>query len=232
VIKDLKIWKNFISDESWVPIPEVLGEPPISSLIFVSDAAGESIDSSKEDITGAASIGFNLDGEIFFARKLSWPSKMIKEAKDERGKRLGSKSLTLELLGLLIPFVSIPEQLTNKFVILKVDNLSCVYGWENGYAKEDEYPSIIIRCLVLITSFLGTNLTIKHLPRVSSWEAKKVDRMSRKSSSTQEDLNLLNSFEYCDFPLSLLNWLKTPSADWDLPVNILENVKLRVKHVQ
>ena len=138
----------------------------------------------------------------------------------------------MELLGLLIPFVSIPEQLTNKFVILKVDNLSCVYGWENGYAKEDEYASIIIRCLVLLTSFLGTNLTIKHLPRVSSWEAKKVDRMSRKSSSTQEDLNLLNSFEYCDFPLPLLNWLKNPSADWDLPVNILESVKLRVKHVQ
>jgi hypothetical protein len=190
------------------------------------------MDSTKEDITGAASIGFNLDGEIFFARKLSWPSKMIKEAKDERGTRLGSKSLTLELLGLLIPFVSIPEQLSNKFVILKVDNLSCVYGWENGYAKEDEYASIIIRTLVLITSFLGTNLTIKHLPRVSSWEAKKADRMSRKSSCTQEDLNLLDSFKYCDFPFSLLKWLRNPSADWDLPVNILEEVKLRIKHAQ
>jgi hypothetical protein len=108
---------------------------------------------------------------------------------------------------------------------MKVDNISCVFGWENGYAKNDVCASIIIRAMMLVTSFLGIHLTVKHLPRVSNWEAEKVDRMSRRSTTTIEDSKLLDQFVFRDWPESLKIWLQNPTEDWDLPLNILQDVK-------
>jgi hypothetical protein len=224
--KDLVIWKNFLQDkEGCWPIAEEDLEPPASSIVFISDATGCAGHLKSGDQLGAASLGFDFDGCIFFSKKLPWPTDMMLKAKDSQGESFVSKSLTLELLGLLFLLVSIPEKLKDKFVIMKVDNISCVFGWENGYAKNDVCARIIIRAIMLVTSFLGIHLTVKHRPRVSNWEAEKVDRMSRKSTTTIEDSKLLAQFVFRDWPESLKIWLQNPTEDWDLPLNILQDVK-------
>jgi hypothetical protein len=100
------------------------------------------------------------------------------------GKRIGSKTTTLEFLGIIIPFILIPDQLAGQHIIVKVDNTGCYYGWLNKNSPNDETASILIRALHLIASFLGSQIHIRHLPRNSNWEAELVDRLSREETTT------------------------------------------------
>ena len=53
---------------------------------------------------------------------------------DSESKFLGNKTTTLEFTGILFPFLSYPELLTNQTVVVQVDNIGCHFAWENGYA--------------------------------------------------------------------------------------------------
>jgi hypothetical protein len=111
-VKDLKIFLNFLLDkEAWLPIPAMYCNVPLSPLIFVSDAAGCSIDVKIKKGLGCGNIGLK-DGRIFFANQLIWPEEILLHAIDEKKTRLGDKTTTLEFLGIIIPFVTIPEKLT------------------------------------------------------------------------------------------------------------------------
>ena len=81
---------------------------------------------------GVASVGF-VGGEIFFAGGLRWPHELLTKLRDSKGRWWGSKSNALECVGLLIPFLTRPDLIRNKFVILYVDNISLIYAWEKKY---------------------------------------------------------------------------------------------------
>ncbi len=62
----------------------------------------------------------------------------------------GSKSTTLEMVGLLLPFLTIPDMLGGRHVVLQVDNIAALFGWEDKQVKGDITASILIRALHLI----------------------------------------------------------------------------------
>ena len=64
-------------------------------------------------------------GLIIFVYQLFWPPRVLSFVLDKKGSCLGNKSTTLEMLGILILFVVIPEQLVNQHVIVKVENIAC-----------------------------------------------------------------------------------------------------------
>jgi hypothetical protein len=64
---------------------------------------------------------------------------------------------------------------------------------------------------------------------MSNWEAEVADRLSRRSSMTQNDKNLILSFGELSIPQSLVSWLSDPSEDWQLPVKLLNDVKKIIK---
>jgi hypothetical protein len=66
-------------------------------------------------------------------------------ARDNKGKRFGNKTTTLEIIALILPLLLIPEKLKNMHISLVTDNMACVYGMKDGYVKNDEDTSILIR---------------------------------------------------------------------------------------
>ena len=138
---------------------------------------------------------------------------------------MGNKTTTLEFLGILIPFLLIPRELMNQHVIVKVDNVGCFFGWLNRHTTEDVTASILIRALHLISAFLGSQIHIEHLPRISTWDAELVDRLSRSRTTTSADKRLLESFRLPEIPESLSKWLLDPQDDWDLALRLLEHVE-------
>ena len=79
---------------------------------------------------------------------------------------MGDKSTTLEMICLLLPWLSIPKKLKNQHVVFAVDNnIACVHGWENRSLKGEIMASIIIRSILLISSFLGSSVHVFHVPR-------------------------------------------------------------------
>ena len=224
--KDLSVFFNFLcAKDPWFPIPQRPSNPPFVKMVFTSDAAGCSDMTSRKEKVGCASIGIDANGIIVYARQIFWELETLKTHKDGKGRKLGSKTTTLEFLGLLLPFIDIPEQLKNKHVLLQVDNISCLFAWENKHSREDDYASVLVRTLHLIASFLGSVVHVQHLPRMSSWQANLVDRMSRKSTTAEADEKLLNSFQFRKLPTALLDWMSYPSEDWNLATNLLEYVE-------
>ena len=110
-------------------------------------------------------------------------------------------------------------------MILRVDNIACVYGFENGQAKGDETASIIIRGAKLIAGYLGTVLHVEHLPRRSCWEAELADNLTRERTTREMELAALSRFGPFHQPKVLADWMERPSADWQLALKLLDHVK-------
>jgi hypothetical protein len=144
--------------------------------------------------------------------------------RDEKGARMGSKTATLEMLGVLIHFLHSKDQMRNQHLVFKTDNLACVYGWENKCVKFDICASIVIRTIALLGAALGSIIHVIHLPRRSSWEAVLVDNLSRRSTSFRSERELVNRFKKPVIPPSLSAWLGSPSADWELPQKIVSEI--------
>ena len=224
--KDLLVWLGFLTDPlDALPIPREPSGPTVTRKSFISDAAGQAANCHAKTGPGVASVGFDENGKFIFAQRITWPIDMISKCIDGKGVRMGDKSTTLEMIGLLLPWLSMPKKLKNQHVVFEVDNIACVHGWENRSLKGEIMASIIIRSILLISSFLGSSVHVFHVPRKSNWESLVVDRMSRLDTMNSFDQDLLKSFSYMSPGPVLLDWVENPSEDWDLSISLLDYVK-------
>ena len=129
------IWKKCIwESRKGMPLREIFGEPPLFPLTIISDAAGaalewcdgKSVNKSLPNDRGVASI-FYTQSKILQTSILTWPDKLLNGAKNRNGAFFGTKSGTLEAVGLILPFLSYPSELKNQNILLQVDNLGVVY---------------------------------------------------------------------------------------------------------
>jgi hypothetical protein len=219
---DLWIWKKCINTAvRGFPIPEPWCRPPITARKFVSDAAGAAFaEAGNENRTkagdrGVASIGFGK--KIFFCGGTKWPFSLLTRARDEKGALLGRKSATLECVGLLIPFLTDPKSVKNCYVLLHVDNISLIYGWEKRYVKNDQHASLLVRCLHVIEAFLECRIFVEHVKRMSTDMAVLADHLSRESTTTAADLACIQHLHWHELEGPLKDWLSNPVLDWQLP---------------
>ena len=222
--KDLLVWAGCLLDKcKKLPIPSRQIDPPLYCKTFSSDAAGYS-DSNNNDKPGVATVGFNEDGELILAFQKFWGKRMISKSKDSNDRQFGRKTAFLEFVGLVMPFVLMPEKLARQHVILKVDNMSCYFGWHNKCMKNDAYTSILIRALYLLSAYNNNIVHVRHLPRKTSWDSCLVDRLSRESTTLAGDKKMLESFKEFKLPVFFEAWLDSPSVDWDIPNKLLSFV--------
>jgi hypothetical protein len=95
---------------------------------------------------------------------------------------------------------------------------------KDGYTKNDESASILIRTMYLLSAYLGSVIHVEHCHRRSSWEASTADNLTRERSSGFLEKQLLGRFNHLTVPEPLTSWLASPTNDWDLPVKILNHV--------
>jgi hypothetical protein len=136
----------------------------------------------------------------------------------------GSKTTTLEAIGMLMPFLYAPKSLAGKHVIFRIDNIAVFYGWENKVVKNDTSATILIRAVHLISYFLGTYVHVQHVPRCSDKFSTVADHLSRKSTTGSSDLKVLEKVVEGTIGGELLTWLSNPTSNWNLPKRLLEEV--------
>jgi hypothetical protein len=222
--RDLLVWAGFLTDdEKWAPICHKPVAPPLFRKEFTSDAAGAGKDSTGR--VGCGNVGFDQDGMLFFASQIFWDGKNMLNKTDGKGASFRHKTTTLELIGTMLPFLFIPEKLANQHVVIKVDNIACFFGWENRSVNGDICASILIRALHLISAYLGCVVHFRHLPRMSTWDAKLADRLSRESTTLAEDRKLLSTFPPYKMPYCFEQWLKNPVEDFSLAESLLREIE-------
>jgi hypothetical protein len=230
---DLRKFANLLETaRSGVPLADRPAPPPLFSKVFYSDASGSSFALSggervslnaKED-RGVACIEVVADKVVWWC-ELTWPEYLLNCAVDEKGAYYGSKTTTLESIGVLLPFLTMPKELCGKHLVFTVDNIAVVYGWDNRAVKFDDSASVILLAVHLISSYLGCTVHITHsLRRSSPWE-ELVDNLSRKSSRSTDDWRKLKYAEKSKVSGAFLEWINNPTTNWDLPYILLGEVK-------
>jgi hypothetical protein len=231
---DLGVWAEAVrSAGKGLPIPERPRKPSIQAFKFYSDAAGAQFTKVKgrfipvpnQEKRGAASIGYLPDGTVWCCSRVTWPQHLLMSARDANDHAYGCKSPTLEAVGTLLPFLTVLEYLVGKETILFTDNEAVMYGWESRRVKNDESASILLKCIHVIAHFLSCTVYIEHLPRMSSEEAALADHLTRESTTSPAELDIIDGLEHHPIPASLMDWLEDPSEDWSLVDRLLDSVR-------
>ena len=132
---------------------------------------------------------------------------------------------TLETVGLLLPFLTVPQTVKGKNIILGVDNISVVFGWENRSAKGDMSASVLIRALHLVACYLEARIFVQHVPRRSSLASIMADNFTRASTSKTEAWAAVAGAQQHPPPKPLWDWLKDPKIDWNLGFKMVDWLK-------
>jgi hypothetical protein len=222
LVEDLYVWAAVLTDSvGWLPIQRELDNPPCGALKFVSDAAGGK---SGEEWIGVASIGLRNESSFWFLCRGEWPPSVTSFV-DEKGASLAQKMTTLELVGLFLPILSVPETVRNRNVVLGVDNLGVVFAWENGYAKGDMLASVLVRALGVVAAYLECRIFVQHVPRLTTLASVMADSLTRASTASAEVWSeLVGTASYAP-PQRLWAWLAEPFLDWDLGLELVEYLK-------
>jgi hypothetical protein len=211
------LWSNFLSDvDPWLPIPHPREDPPLCTKTFVSDSAGFARSSKWEGDIGCGIIGLDEQGDTLIVHQLFWPRDFIENKKDGKVAKFGDKTCKLEVIGVILPFLLIPEKLKNQHIVCGVDCMGVVYGWENKKVKGDTCASMFIKALHMIEAYLGSRIHIVHAPRRSNWETECADNLSRERTTGFLKKQLLSRFSdktpvVLTLSLAARAWKKLPS---------------------
>ena len=221
LVEDLRVWAAAACDaENWLPIADGHQMPPVTALTFTSDAAGGV---GAQDWAGVASLGHDTASGIWFVCRGQWPPN-IKVDKDEKGAAYRSKMTTLELVGLLLPFLTIPEMVRGRHIIMGVDNKSVVHAWSNKNAKGDLSASVLVRALLVVTSFLECRLYPRHILRNSTEESYLADCLTRDTTAELAQDSIRGAM-MTGPPRILWDWLENPVVDWQLGFKMVDYLK-------
>jgi hypothetical protein len=117
---DLRIWAAAMDTASkGLSIPRRPTPHLPSALTFASDASGAQFNKHNgefftlpyEGERGAASINVIEEDDIWFYASIIFPKSFLLDKRDSLDHPYGSKSSTLEAIGLILPFVCCPELL-------------------------------------------------------------------------------------------------------------------------
>jgi hypothetical protein len=221
-LRDLEVWYAVIADSgNWVQIPREQDFPDTKAIYFTSDAAGGL---GNESWAGVASLGHYSEKAFWFVCRGKWPP-CIYWLHDEKGASFAAKMTTLELVGLFLPLLTIPEIVRGKNVVLGVDNVSVVFAWENGSVAGDKHASVLVRALHLVSLFLECRVFVHHIPRLSTLSSHMADSLTRQSTTTAEVWAQVVGAEVHGPPEVLWRWLENPIIDWDLGLSMINSLK-------
>ena len=176
------------------------------------------------DGAGVRGVGLDEDRVIISCFQVLWDDNMINFKKDSKGARFGSKTYTLELVGIVCLFFVMSRIFAQPAHRFSTDNIGCYFGWLNMSVSGDVTASILVKAVLLMSSFLGTTVHMLHVPRKSSWENIVADKLSWEKSTDHAVKKLLNSFGPTIVPDFFSEWLRDPTEDWSLPMKCLEYV--------
>ena len=229
VKNEISIWaKNVQMCKNGMHIPLIINEAPFISEKYISDAAGPEIKhtltqgfviSEKID-SGMASMGYE-NQNITSACIHTWPSKFFK--------KFSRNSAILECIGLIAPFITNPEKVVGKSVLLQVDNTTCVFAWENRVAKNNEQLAILIQTLHILESAIPCRIYVEHVKRRSNRMAILVDNYSRLSTTKEPDIIALKNIKICKLDGPIVDWIENPTIDCNLPQKIAKHVKIKLQ---
>jgi len=126
---------------------------------------------------------------------------------------------------MLIPFLAFPEKIRGRHIVFKMDNIAVVFGWQNGYIKNDKTATRVLKCTTYLAAYLGVTVHVEHVDRVSDELSALADELSKKKEPKCEKIrNLLKETEERKVDSYLNKWLEDPNSE-ELCRKLIEEIK-------
>ncbi len=218
--EDLLVWWAAIKDcEKGLPIP---GAPSALSLYHktfaIHTATSPSSSENSFKATGLCCFGVNEDGFFLSSCSFLWDEAVI------YSESACSSSRPINFMGMILCILTNIESLKNQHIVFVTKNISNCWDWEKQYSKGDETSNILIRCLAILSAFLGSKIHIDYQYRLSGWEGVSAYGLSRRNkfvSNETESVKLLDTLKLDSY---ILVWMKKPCADWSLPRKLAKSL--------
>ena len=202
-----------------LPIAYSPKHPTLAALSCYTDAAGASFTmiNGKRIYHGNSGRGVSClmaesEDDIWAWTRVSWPDNFLTKEKDEKGVFYGSKSTTLESVGLLLPMIAFPEKEAGRNLVFSIDHIAVMHGWLSGYVRNDRTASEVLKAAQYMAAFLGVTIYVRHVPRVSNPLAHMADEISRKEVDfSRNTARLLSGAAFQKIEGGLLDWLVSPN---------------------
>ena len=134
---------------------------------------------------------------------------------------------SLEMTGLFLLLLTIPEIPWSRHLALGVNNKSVVHTWRNKSCNGHITASVLARALLVVTSHLECRLYVEHVMRNSTTESFLADCLTRDSTAHKAWPHVEGAITK-DPPEILWDWLKNPEADWQLGFKLVDNIKKKL----
>jgi hypothetical protein len=212
VKNDLELWSAVIGDcAEGLPIPSLPVSVPLSHKSFAVHAVKNQNLSHKSSDAGIGCYGSNEDGMYLSKVSFLW------NAKAYRDLALFENHCTLILAGILLSLTVNFRNLKNQHIVFLTNNITCVWAWDKKYASDDIRSSILIRCIVILAAYLGSEIHIDYKKDPNSWEFISAERLSRDCTTSNTERTFLRRQLDEMVPRDLQLWLSSWSEDWSLP---------------
>ena len=130
---------------------------------------------------------------------------------------------------MLLALLTFPEKVRGKNVVFRIYNMVVLFGWYNGYVRNDKSASEVLKSVHYLSGSFGTTVNVEHVDRVSDDLAELADELSRKKHSSKGVVaRALEKAERRSVEGSLTDWLRNPCGDLDLCRTLLKEMRERV----
>jgi hypothetical protein len=100
------------------------------------------------------------------------------------------------------------------------ENITNCWDWEKQYSRGDETSNILIRCISILSAYLGSKIHIDYKYKMSDWEGLSASGLSKKNRHIQNEEESCMKMEKLKIAPAFLDWMKSPRPDWNLPKNL------------
>jgi hypothetical protein len=210
---DLLTWWAAIEDcETGLPIPSAPSGPNLYYKKFAVATATTPTENGETFSTdGVGCFGLNEDGYYLFSSSFLW-----KKSHFISNNKCGASRPAI-FIGIITCILANKELLKNQHVVFLCENITNCWDWEKQYSRGDEISNILIRCISILSAYLGSKIHIDYKYKMSDWEGLLASGLSKKNRHIQNEDESCKKMEKLKIVPAFLDWMKSPRPDWSLP---------------
>ena len=195
-----------------VSIPDPDARLPAWALDVYTDAAGGSLDGTSRGVGAVCAEWWT---------QLPWGSAINSGRDTGDGRKLDRIMSALELVGPLLAITAAAKDLQGGSMRVWVDNAASVFIYNKGYSTSCPYSAALAATTAQVAAFIGCRVEVLKITRCSNPWASMADALSKGAFTRFSSLKSTTPgavFPALPLPVPrpLLDWVRTPSADWAL----------------
>jgi hypothetical protein len=197
--------------EKGLPIPCAPSGPNIYFKKFaIASTTKPDCSSESFQATGVGCFGTNEDGYYLSSCSFLWENSIFRS-----DSKCGASRPT-NFIGITLCILANLDCLKNQHVVFTCDNITNCWDWEKQYSRGDELSNILIRCISILSAYLGSKIHIEYRGEMRDWEGLSATGLARKNRQVSSEEDCHDELKRLKIKRFFSDWMRSPCTDWSL----------------